>query len=57
MTTVTDRLDTQLDASVEALQEILSSQLDAVSYEDAKEFGYELLTFFEAFEEPGEQKD
>jgi hypothetical protein len=41
------------DKSVETLQAILTRQrLETVSYEEAKALAYELMTFFEVFDEP-----
>jgi hypothetical protein len=58
-----DQLETEVevvlehDKSIETLQEILArEQLEPVTYEEAKVLGYELMTFFEVFDEPVKQK-
>lgn len=62
MASNTDQLETETeivlehDKSIEDLQEILvSEQLEPVTYEEAKALGYELMTFFEVFDEPSEK--
>lgn len=64
MATVTDQLEadieagTERDKSIESLREILArEQLEPVSYEEAKELGYELMTFFEVFDAPGKKEE
>lgn len=64
MASITDQLKTETeiyqehDKSIDSLQEILArEQSEPVTYEEAKVLGYELMTFFEVFDMPGDQKD
>lgn len=50
-------INTQSGKEVEALQAILVTQGEPVSYEEAIEIGQELLGFFEALGEENEQED
>ena len=50
-------INTQSGKEVEALQAILVTQGEPVSYEEAAEIGQELLGFFEALGEENEQED